>query len=97
MKPARYAATLTCLVISWSVALPAAQNAAAPAPVALTAPQMEEFLLRAKIVRTRGAGGGITGSLRATLSDQRTDPRRSASRPSTRRGLCSSRRARRPR
>ena len=69
MKHARHAATLTFLAISWSVALPAAQNAAAPAPVALTAPQMEEFLLRAKIVRTRGAGGGITGSQRATLSD----------------------------
>jgi hypothetical protein len=69
MKPARHAATLTCLAISWSVALLAAQNAAAPARVALTAPQMEEFLLRAKIVRTRGAGGGITGSQRATLSD----------------------------
>ena len=69
MKHARHAATLTFLAISWSAALPAAQNAAAPAPVALTAPQMEEFLLRAKIVRTRGAGGGITGSQRATLSD----------------------------
>jgi hypothetical protein len=30
---------------------------------------METFLLRAKIVRTRGAGRGITNSLRATLSD----------------------------
>jgi hypothetical protein len=69
MKCARHAATLTCLAISWSVALPAAQNAGAPAPVALTAPQMEEFLLRAKIVRTRDAGDGITGSQRATLSD----------------------------
>ena len=30
---------------------------------------MKEFLLRAKIVRTRDAGDGITGSRRATLSD----------------------------
>ena len=30
---------------------------------------MEEFLLRAKIVRSRPAGAGVTGSLRATLSD----------------------------
>ena len=30
---------------------------------------MEEFLLRAKIVSTRDAGDGITGSRRATLSD----------------------------
>jgi len=69
VKYARHAATFTFLAISWSVAVPAAQNAAAPKPVALTAPQMEEFLLRAKIVRTRGAGDGITGTLRATLSD----------------------------
>ena len=69
MKYTRHAATLTFLAISWSVALPAAQNTAAPAPVALTASRMEEFLLRAKIVRTRGAGDGVTGSQRATLSD----------------------------
>jgi hypothetical protein len=69
MKYARHAATLTFLAIASSVAHPAAQNAAAPSPVALTAPQMEEFLLRAKILRTRGAGAGVTGSQRATLSD----------------------------
>jgi hypothetical protein len=69
VKYARHAATLTFLALSWSVALPAAQNPVAPAPVALTPAQTEAFLLRAKIVRTRPAGDGITGSLRATLSD----------------------------
>ena len=69
MRYTHHAATLTVLALAWSVALPAAQTAAPPAPPTLTAAQMEEFLLRAKIVRTRSAGGGITGSLRATLSD----------------------------
>ena len=47
----------------------AAQDAAAPLKPRLTPAQTEEFLLRAKVVRTRPAGSGVTGSLRATLSD----------------------------
>lgn len=35
----------------------------------LTDAQIEEFLLKAKVVRTRGTEKGITGSRRATLSD----------------------------
>jgi hypothetical protein len=31
--------------------------------------EIERFLLRAKVVKSRGAGKGITGSIRATLSD----------------------------
>ncbi len=63
-------AALTLLVIAWSVPIPAtAQDTAASAAVTLTPAQMEEFLLHAKIVRTRDAGDGITGSQRATLSD----------------------------
>jgi hypothetical protein len=31
--------------------------------------QIEQFLLNAKVLRTHGAGKGVTGSLRATLSD----------------------------
>jgi hypothetical protein len=48
-----------------------AAGAAAPAPVArtLTLEQQEAFLKKANIVRTRGAGKGVTGTLRATLSD----------------------------
>lgn len=44
------------------------QAQASPAP-ALTDEEKEAFLLKATIVRTRGVGKGITGSLRATLTD----------------------------
>ncbi len=70
MRYASRAAALTLLIIAWSVPTPAtAQETAASAPVTLTPAQMEEFLLRAKIVSTRVAGVGMTGSRRATLSD----------------------------
>lgn len=64
------------VVIAWHVPLAAAQDAAAAAQdaaessrVTLTPAQIEAFLLRAKILRTRAAGAGVTNSLRATLSD----------------------------
>jgi len=69
MRYVRHAAALTLLVMAWSVPMRAAQDAAASAPVTLTPAQMEEFLLRAKILRMRDAGDGITGSRRATMSD----------------------------
>ncbi len=70
MRYVSRAAALTLLVIAWSVPIPAtAQDTAASAAVTLTPAQMEEFLLRAKIVSTRDAGDAITGSRRATLSD----------------------------
>jgi hypothetical protein len=51
----------------------AALVAQTPAPAAsgseLSLAEREQFLLKAKIIRTRGAGKGITGTLRATLSD----------------------------
>lgn len=43
--------------------------AAAPSPVSLTREQQETFLLEARIVRSRAAPKGITGSRRVTLSD----------------------------
>jgi hypothetical protein len=48
-----------------------APAAAAPAQAspALSDSEMEQFLLRAKVVRTRSTKKGITGSLQATLSD----------------------------
>jgi hypothetical protein len=46
-----------------------ATAAAAPAPVLTADGDIEQFLLKANVVRTRSAGKGITGSLRATLSD----------------------------
>ena len=45
-----------------------APSAQAPTPP-LDDKAIEQFLLEAKVVRTRAAGKGITGSLRATLSD----------------------------
>lgn len=60
------------------VVLVAAALVCAPAPLlaqnatpALTLEQMEEFLLKAKIVKSREVGKGVTGSLVATLSDGR--------------------------
>jgi hypothetical protein len=69
MRYVSRAAALTLLIIAWSVAIPLAQETAAPARIALTPAQMEEFLLRAKIVRTRGVSTGVTNTRRATLSD----------------------------
>ena len=69
MRHVSRAAALTLLIIAWSWAIPTAQETAAPARIVLTPAQMEEFLLRAKIVRTRDAGSGVTRSQRATLSD----------------------------
>lgn len=69
MKFPQRMAAVTVLVIACGVAVRAEQTAAAPATVALTPAQMEEFLLNAKIIRMRSAGDGITNSRRATLSD----------------------------
>ena len=69
MRHLRHVTALALLVFTWNVTTRAQEPAAAPARASLTPAQMEEFLLRAKIVRTREAGDGITGSRRATLSD----------------------------
>jgi hypothetical protein len=70
MRYVTHRAVLALLVITCSGPMPAAaQGQAASAPLALTPAQMEDFLLRARIVGTRGAGSGITNSIRATLSD----------------------------
>jgi len=47
----------------------AAAQTAAPERVSLTPEQMEKFLLEAKIIKSRAAGSGTTGTLRLTLSD----------------------------
>jgi hypothetical protein len=49
-------------------AAPSAVRSSAPA---LTDAQMEQFLAKARIQKTRGTGIGVTDSLRATLSDGR--------------------------
>jgi hypothetical protein len=62
VKPALLAALVSGLL--W---LPAVSTAQPP----LTLPDdaaMEEFLLKGRIVRTRSAGKGVTGSIRATLT-----------------------------
>ena len=67
MRCVKRAAAAVLLVLAWSPV--AAQTTAVSSPVTLTPAQMETFLLRAKIVRSRPVGTGVTGSLRATLSD----------------------------
>jgi hypothetical protein len=67
MRCEKRATAAILLVLAWSPA--AAQTTAASAPVTLAPAQMEEFLLRARIVNMRAAGGGVTGSRRATLSN----------------------------
>jgi len=63
-------AVLVLLAALWAPALSAAQQpTASPAPVTLSREQMEAFLLNAEILRMRSAGGGITNTQRATLSD----------------------------
>ena len=42
---------------------------ATPATPALSIEQQEEFLKKAKVLRTRAVGKGVTGTLRATLTD----------------------------
>jgi hypothetical protein len=56
---------VVALTLGFAV-LPSARQAALPV---LTDAQKEEFLLRAKIVEARELSKGITGSVRATLSD----------------------------
>jgi hypothetical protein len=51
-------------------AAPASQTPAAAAPATLPSDaDIERFLLNAKITKIRGAGKGVTNSLRATMSD----------------------------
>ena len=72
MKTTRRAALLGVLAIAWlvwSAPLLAAQEAAAVARPALTPAQMEDFLLHAQIVGTKGVNTGVTNTRRATLSD----------------------------
>ena len=60
------------LAIAVPSMLPAQERAATAAP-SLTPEQMETFLLKARIISTRGTEKGITNSQRATLSDGRIE------------------------
>ena len=69
--------TTTCAILFSFTLLagpaPAPRRVQAAAPAtsapALTDAEIEDFLLHAKVIKTRSASKGITGSLRATLSD----------------------------
>jgi hypothetical protein len=63
------AATVKSAETASSSPTQAASQAQSPAPEALSDAQIEQFLRSAKIVRTKDAGKGVTGSIRATLSD----------------------------
>ena len=71
MRIARVTLLFITYVFTHQLAL-VAQTPAAVAPAtapALSLAQQEEFLLKAKIVRTQGVSKGITGTVRATLTD----------------------------
>lgn len=60
-------AGLTALPAPALLQPPAAAPAARPAPLADA--DVEQFLLKGKVTKSRGAGKGVTGSLRATMTD----------------------------
>lgn len=72
-----FAAILSSVVVAQqptttSTASPATASKPAPPQPAipkLTDAEIEDFLLHAKIVKTKGASKGITGSMRATMTD----------------------------
>lgn len=67
--------TLPALVVALVIAAVLAPDAAraqdstAVSAPALSREEMETFLLRARVMKKRGAGKGVTGTVRATLSD----------------------------
>lgn len=64
------AACLSAAVVAQQPA-PDVQQPSAPSSTApnLTDAQIEDFLLHAKVIKTKGASKGVTASLRATLTD----------------------------
>ena len=73
-------ASLRCLTAGLDASPPAIRQhtaaAAAPAaapttrPASFSDPDIEQFLLKGRVSKTRGAGKGITGSLRGTLTHE---------------------------
>jgi hypothetical protein len=68
-----WALTLSLLLLPagvWTAAAPQDSAQAAPSSATtLNDAEIERFLKEAQIVKTKGAGKGVTGSVRATLSD----------------------------
>ena len=69
MDPIRRAPAVTLALTLFVAALAAAGQGTALTGVQLTSAEMEAFLLNATIVDVREAGGGVTNSRRATLTD----------------------------
>ena len=67
--PSRFPASLVVILVLW-LGVPEPAHAQDPAP-ALSAAEMEAFLLDAELTDVRDAGAGVTGSQRATASDGR--------------------------
>lgn len=70
MSIRRRVSILLVAVLACTVAL-AAQEAAKASPPQLSKEEMEAFLLKGKITKTRDAGGGVTASARGTMTDGR--------------------------
>jgi len=60
-----------CLAVAFGLLVHASPQAQAPQPAtpALTDAQIEQFLLKAEVIKTKSTSKGVTGSLQATLSD----------------------------
>ena len=67
--PVAVLALTLCYASSPPPAVRAQAQAASVAAPALTDAQVEQFLLNAKVLRTRGTQKGVTDSMRATLTD----------------------------
>ncbi len=67
--PRRFPASLAAFLVLW-LGGPGPAQAQDPAP-ALSAAEMEAFLLEAELTDVRDAGAGVTGSQRASASDGR--------------------------
>ena len=63
------AAFVSVAVLAQQPAPPAQAAATAAAAAKLTDAEIEDFLLHAKVIKTKGAKKGVTGTLRATLTD----------------------------
>jgi hypothetical protein len=69
LRAAALLAVLATTSMVWPGSLLAVQDGAAVARPVLTPEQMEAFLLKARVVRTKGVDKGVTNTRRATLSD----------------------------
>lgn len=72
MTLARRTVVLAFLVMAGGLAARAAQDVATTTRPVLTPREMEDFLVNARIVATKGVSKGVTGTRRVTLSDGRT-------------------------